>query len=109
MCISLKQGFISMPWRQVGGEDGEPPAVLFLVESLYCRLAYMFYSKLCKIKFIIVYSMQRECIPKSIPFYCCCSVWSMVQILRLVIYKENLQPSLIIVVFNRQPPHNRGT
>lgn len=22
-----------MPWRKVGGEDGEPPAVLFLVES----------------------------------------------------------------------------
>lgn len=34
--------------------------VLFLVESLCCHLACMFYSKLCKIKFIIVCSMQRE-------------------------------------------------
>lgn len=50
------------------------PAVLFLVESLYCRLADMFYSKLCKIKFNIVYSMRRECDPKSIPFYCWSSV-----------------------------------
>lgn len=50
------------------------PAVLFLVKSLYCRLAYMFYSKLCKIKFNIIYFMGRECDPKSIRFYCWCSV-----------------------------------
>lgn len=68
MCVSLKQGFISVPWRQAGGEDGEPPAVSFRVESLYCRLAYMFYSKLCKIKFIIVYLCKESAFLRAFLF-----------------------------------------
>lgn len=80
-----------------------------LFESLCCHLPSQFYSELCKINFTVVCSMQRECIPESIPFYCSCSLKAVAQILRLVKYRGDLQPSLIIVVFNRQPPHNRGT
>lgn len=57
-----------------GGEGGKCPAVLFLVESFYCRLAYVLFKAVQKVNLLLCILCKDCAFLRRFLYYCWCWV-----------------------------------